>query len=514
MDKKLIICILITLAYAVFTLIGVLHHEIWADEAQVWQLCKYLSFSELFHHLHNEGHPALFYLLVMPFAKLSSNIIFMQLICWGVMCFASFLLLYKAPFNMYAKIAILLSAGFIYFFPVIARSYSILPFLVFAAAILYSKQKEHPILYALIIAAIADTHAIMFCFSFILASLFLYDNVIKDKLNIKKYIIPLFIMAFGLLYVVWQLHDTSTSNCYITLNFEDLLLKFSKIVLFFFINSYDKLITLNSQLERPLIDLPMIVILAAIFILMFKNLYLLSKRFFWIAFLSIGFQIGIYLFGYNAHIYVIRIFSAYIILIFCLWVGIFQNCRNDKESEQVNGCVEHAPECTDTKNNEKTLNKLIALFFIITSYNGLNFYNIDLHNYYAPPKETYEFIKNNIDKNDIIMTDSEIYDISLINYMEKDKLYDNIFSLTRNKKPKYIIWDEGLPFRIDNEDWVKYAKSLRNQGFKNDIYVLIGYDNERENLDADLTPDFDLVFKSENFYLIMNEKHSIYKYKH
>ena len=56
---KNIIC---TILYAVFTLIIVLHHETWADEAQVWLLAKHLSIFDfsLFKHLVNEGHPSFF----------------------------------------------------------------------------------------------------------------------------------------------------------------------------------------------------------------------------------------------------------------------------------------------------------------------------------------------------------------------------------------------------------------------------------------------------------------------
>ncbi|HIT55361.1 TPA: hypothetical protein IAA92_03795, partial [Candidatus Galligastranaerophilus intestinigallinarum] len=64
--------------YALITIFAVFHHEIWADEAQVWMLTKYISLPELFPHLVNEGHPPFFYLIVMPFAKLFNNIIWMQ----------------------------------------------------------------------------------------------------------------------------------------------------------------------------------------------------------------------------------------------------------------------------------------------------------------------------------------------------------------------------------------------------------------------------------------------------
>ena len=78
--KQLIFDFVITIIYALLTLNTVLHHELWADEAQVWLLCKNLSIPELYNHLKNEGHPILFYLLVMPFAKMFSNIIYMIII--------------------------------------------------------------------------------------------------------------------------------------------------------------------------------------------------------------------------------------------------------------------------------------------------------------------------------------------------------------------------------------------------------------------------------------------------
>ena len=91
--KDFIYNILIVLIYAIFTLILVLHHEVWRDEAQVWQLCKNLSLLELFKHLATEGHPSFFYLINMPFAKMGCPIIAMQLLCWLANCGTIYLLL-------------------------------------------------------------------------------------------------------------------------------------------------------------------------------------------------------------------------------------------------------------------------------------------------------------------------------------------------------------------------------------------------------------------------------------
>ena len=107
----------------------VLHHEIWVDEAQVWLLVKHLNIFELFNHLVNEGHPSFFYLLIMPFAKIGLPILAMQIVCWLSMVASVFLLLEYSPFNKFTKFAIIMSAGFLYYLPVMARSYSIIPLL-------------------------------------------------------------------------------------------------------------------------------------------------------------------------------------------------------------------------------------------------------------------------------------------------------------------------------------------------------------------------------------------------
>lgn len=122
-----------------------LSHEIWADEAQVWQIVQNVSFLGLFKHLVNEGHPSLFYLINMPFAKAGCSAAFMQIFCWLCTTLSVFLLWQFAPFKQYTKFAITLSAGFLYFFPVIARSYSIIPLLVFAIALVYPHYRKKPV---------------------------------------------------------------------------------------------------------------------------------------------------------------------------------------------------------------------------------------------------------------------------------------------------------------------------------------------------------------------------------
>ncbi len=478
-----------------------MHHEVWADEAQVWQLCKHLSLSDLLNHLHNEGHPFLLYLLVMPFAKISYDIIWMKLLCWISAVFSIFILFYKSPFKIYTKFAILLSAGFIYFFPVLARSYSILPFLVFSAAILYLKQKEHPILYAIVISLIATTHAIMFFFACILLALFIYDNFyknIKEKQSIKCFIPSLFIMLISFIYVIWQLHDTTQNSYYIKFHFNDLPLITAKTFSYFFVNAYNSSLLINFDFSY--IDIALILLSIIIYVSLFIYLFLRSKRIFFIVFLSIAFQFFIYIFIYSVHTYVTRIFSAHIILLFGYWILLCEESLNTKNKFFI----------------ERVINISLTVFFILTSINGLNFYTKDILYNYSPGIETAKFIKENIKDDDIILSCNEIGYIILIYYLEKENHY-NIFHVLRNKKVHYVKWDEFSYFKISNLGWKNYVEDLRDKNFKNNIYILVGsdnYDSENILLSEEFKDEFELIYDSRvKKSIVQNENNLIFKYK-
>ena len=301
-NKTLYINILWTILYAVVTLFFVLRHEVWADEAQVWLLVKQLSLPGLFKHLVNEGHPSFFYLLVMPFAKLGFSIFSMQIICWLSSCVSVFLFLQFSPFGRFTKFAVLISAGFLYFFPVIARSYSILPLLVFATAILYKKVQENPqkysLPYAVVLAMLANTHVIMFVFVFVLGCYFVEDYLIKNKNSVLYSAAG--IIFLGLLAVVVQLCGTFSSNQAINLTFDDIPFESIKTILIFFLNS----IGLVYKSEFVGIHLTTYTKIAALsimvlFVVLNVQLFFNNKKMAYLSWLAIGFQLGIYIFSYK-----------------------------------------------------------------------------------------------------------------------------------------------------------------------------------------------------------------------
>ncbi len=484
MNKKLLIfSVIITIIYALFTLNTLFHHETWADEAQVWQLCKHLSLSQLIVHLQNEGHPVLFYLMVMPFAKVFNNIIFMQLICWGFMCLSVFLLMYFAPFKLYTKLAIILSAGFLYFFPVIARNYSIIPFLVFLAAILYYRTKQHPILYAFVLIFLANTHIIMFAFSLVLAFIFYWENIIKSIRNknfdkIAIYILALLIMVLGFYAVLWELSNTTNNNVFLEINLNNTFNAVLRILILFFLNAYNYDIYINMSFPNAFLDIFLILIMILSYILCWIALSINNFKVFLIGFLSVLFQLTIYIIAYNSFVYVNRIFCAHLILLFCFWI-LFSNKEFNKK------CCFFS---------EKIINILLFVFFALTIFNGINYTKLDLKYNYTGAKETAEYIKANISPdNSLILIDNEPYMVSLAYYLsDSHKLY----SVFRKKYLDYVIWDKTVKTNYADLGWSQYVSYLKKQNPKKEYYVINSISDKKHVLEKTQTKYFKLIFKS------------------
>lgn len=155
-----IVYILIFIAYVAGNVLCVLSHEHWRDEGQAWMMAKTLSFPELLGALKGEGHPILWYLLIMPFAKMGFPYRYFGFISLAVMSVASvFWLKSRIPDSV--KFIVLASPLFSYFNTAFARSYCLIVLEVVLVGYYYEKRKEHPVFWGILIAAMFQTHIYM-----------------------------------------------------------------------------------------------------------------------------------------------------------------------------------------------------------------------------------------------------------------------------------------------------------------------------------------------------------------
>lgn len=138
-------------------------HKPWTDEAQAWLLARDNSLGALlFQHLHYEGTPGLWHLLLWVCVRLHLSYVSMHVLSVAACAAAVFVLLRWSPFPPLVRWLIPFSVGIAYQAPVIARSYSLVPLLAFGLCALLSSKQSRPILFALLAGLLANTSLIAF----------------------------------------------------------------------------------------------------------------------------------------------------------------------------------------------------------------------------------------------------------------------------------------------------------------------------------------------------------------
>lgn len=183
------IAIFCVILFVFITFPKMINHYPSYDEAWNYCVSRYMKLQDYNWYLAQHGHTIIWYLLIMPFAKL--NIAYpypMLIINWFFAVMAIFVLWIKAPFNNFFKIIITFSYMMLHYFSIFARCYSIGIFGLFCVASLYKNQIKRPILYAVLLGLSANTSAMASILVLPLALIFI-NNLIKNFKMIDKKIL-------------------------------------------------------------------------------------------------------------------------------------------------------------------------------------------------------------------------------------------------------------------------------------------------------------------------------------
>lgn len=458
---KNILNIVILAVYAVFTFVMLLHHEIWADEAQVWLVVRDLSPVGIFEHVRTEGHPLLWYLMVFPFVKILhfSNAIFsMQLLNWLIVLAGMAVLFFKSPFNIYVKSSILLSSGFLYWFPLNARSYCLIPFLIFLLGGIYNRRKENPVIYGLLIILLANTHIIVFGFCSALAMLFAYESI---KSRNKKAIVSASIVLLSLLSIVLYLFGAQNENFVVkdyskTVDLAYIKAIYSKVIFYLhgFVNIFNTL----------LISLFLIFCGVIFFV---KN-----KKIFFIYVFTLLYQFSIYVFVWG--ILSQRAYILLLVIIFC-----FQVIYREIERPVIKNII----------------TVMLVSVFLFSFPEAIRLLKQDYLYEFSGGRKTAEFIKKNIPQDAFIVTNYPITTVSISVYLPKNKwkfYYDGY-----NDFYTYAAWNK---VSMNSQAPVNIIKHLQQHKL---IYIILSAGSFYQ----DLKP----VYESNSTVFTNQEKFRIYK---
>jgi len=164
---RLLDCGVLT-AYALFVIVGVMHHEPWADEAQAWVIARDLPLGKLlFHEMHYEVSPGLWdgilwmaqHIFHAPYAAMN----------WIGAAFAiagAALLIFCAPFPRVVRYLMAFSFYIAYQYAIVARPYVMLLLFAGAAAIFYRRRQSVPLAISLAVLTFVSVHGAMLAGAF------------------------------------------------------------------------------------------------------------------------------------------------------------------------------------------------------------------------------------------------------------------------------------------------------------------------------------------------------------
>ncbi len=146
------------LILSIYTLVvacAIPFHEPWADEAQAWQMARALSVHDLFFHaLRYEGSPGLWHLLLHGLIRLHVSYTAMHWLVGMVAVCGVGLLIFLAPFPRWVRFTLPFTVFLAFQYALVARSYVLVPLLVFGAAIFWNR---NVVVLAILLGLLANT---------------------------------------------------------------------------------------------------------------------------------------------------------------------------------------------------------------------------------------------------------------------------------------------------------------------------------------------------------------------
>ena len=432
---------IIFIIYLVFNLFLVLMHEPWRDEIHAWLMAKDYNFLELIRESRFDGHPVLWHLILMPFAKLGFPIITLNIISLVVVSLSVYLFLFKTKLPLFLKIIAAFTIPFTYTYTAIARNYSLIILLLIAIGVMYDKRYEKPIVYSVLISLLIHTHALAWGIVAGLTITFHFSEIInyfrkKNKSDIRKVLLGLCLIIVNTVLVVLELYGNNNPN-------------------------YG--VGYSNFVSRCLIIMYVIIFITFI-ITIVTNRHI--KEFI-VLFMGFLFQIIIYKFVYSSILYQRFI----LIFVFVLFYAILISKVNSKK--------------------DYLMKYSIMCFIILTLGFAIFVTNVfdDINKPYSGAEEMAEYINNNIKDTDTVYIDASVIGQTMIPYLDSVKLYDIVYdeyAIACNVPYEY----EKIIYKLQNIDESYMGKYLI---VSNNI-ITLPYEKVYETKDAIINEDFTLYY--------------------
>ncbi len=460
--------------YAVAVIYGAMHHEPWRDEAETWLIVRDNNLKGLFGIIPFEEHPPLWFLIMMPIAKMGLPYSTISYLPAVIMVAAVYLLLFKTTLSLTVKFLLPFSYIFFYEYSVISRNYCLVVFFVAAIISLYPKRFEKPLLFALCVVCLFNSEGLAFGISFALLVLYIIDAIQYKKLHGMIWL-AIILMTIGGLYLIPYMAMNPAANMY-----EGMITDSPRQIANAITNSL--LIDGNGVIA--------LLIWAAIIIILSTR----TKALF--IFIS-GAVCILYILGFKYNLGYPRHFGL-LFLVAIIAFAISDNYKNDK--------------LNIIKTNKFDLQKfgtgLFALIVLLQSPYTFAAYKDDLENDFSGAKAAAKFLNHSDLKNAILVGHQAWAASAIVPYLPKGT---KLYYAECQRYGTYYVYDSCFL----KKNWhtaPESAVDICYKTFKNRLADLVFVFNRPLNERS--MPYMDLLYQSPEPPIQKDEAFFIYRFKH
>ena len=168
---------LLFLLWCAVVVLGTLRHEFWRDEVRALSLVRGAkSLPDLFALLKDEGHPALWYLLLHAGYVVTSSKLVLPILSLAVAMAAVAVLIFRSPLPLWLKALFVFGRMPLYECSVVARNYGISMLLLFTFAWLYRQHRRRSVWMGVVLACLANTNIHSLLLAGLLMAFWLWDE--------------------------------------------------------------------------------------------------------------------------------------------------------------------------------------------------------------------------------------------------------------------------------------------------------------------------------------------------
>lgn len=493
--------IIFTLLFIVVSFVA-LYHEPFRDEVQAWNIARDLSVFDIFFQMRSEGHPCIWHLILKPFTMIGLPVYSMTWVSVVIMMVTAWLILFKSPFCKFVRAALVFSSPFLYFYSIVSRSYCLIALCITLLCLVYNKRREKPLAYGLLLFFLFNTHVIMAGMASILLFFFIVETLAKS-LQDRKFnwmnVWGCLIGFLGGIVLCFQLLGSYNSNSLVA-NFgvENYGLTYLEQYIDFFINQY-KLeyyyftdVIVADQFILPIVVVLLVSILVGL-IFFFKNTFIFIISYLFSLFVCIFLFYSITL----------RAIVLIFLLMFLSWTV---------KERKINGYTNKVMCFLEKHHISSYLIELSLLIYCFLSIPyGVKCMENDVDHLMTDAPNVAEFIKNNIDTNDIILAPSENLTTVILGYLPDYSLYN----IENQRFFTFITWDKDLNVGYDQEQLDLLLQKMKQQN--ENVYLLytpaISLELEYIVSTFEAEGRLELLYKSEHNYYYLNSAQEFVNFK-